>query len=633
MNQDYHQVLVSNNRAILTSGTTVDLAYGQLGIFDAERYQAVTAPSYLKNKALIFAQGNKDRSGIPKGAGIANETTKTKTVLGKKITDFKGKKAKRGQTQKIAIGYDGIDTTKTISAKPGEIKYLYVKLTGKPIENLYPGGTMKRYAYQSPCIDTCDDNGCTLINPLLIAQDLKRQIDQDFLIASSPLKNWIKVTPVTNCATPPTGATLVTYDKFTLTLQDTGDDFSLGLVQSQYVPKVTRLSRTGITSVYSITVADGVTPTDFTNAGAKSIPNCTTCPAGYTYSASNKVYQVLQSASIATAPTGLPGQIGTAVLIQNNNGFKVYEVHTAAATVDATFQAAVNALAGGSAVYLGLASDVCNLTTPTTTAWVAAGSCSKAQKNYALTIKDDSCGNSFLTQMQAIYEPVYGAGTVSIIGTDAAHCLHKYQLIIQSDECFGTDCTEITWEYTAPPAFKGIDWEVIPPVQSGVGCVAGLLFESALIGRKTSKCYYDIFPYEVDGIHIELSEHNPDWHGDVCATDWPVTPLQEFEYPAGNGEYVIRQEEKSNRYKFQYYSQNLDERLAEEQDLVTDPSLYYDQYSLFFEFSYKVGMFTETYTDSYQVDFFFPESNGKAFEAAVNSYIASAQIGIDPVVL
>lgn len=634
LNQNFHQVLVASTGNLPSTGTTVNLAYGQIGIFDAETYQATTTPSYLKNKGLIFAQGVKDLPGLPKGAGIANETEKSKTVLGKKILSWRGKKGKTGQTMKVAIGYDGVDTTKTVSAQPGDIKYLYLKLTGKPVENLYPGGVIKYYQYQNPCIDGCTDNGCTAINPVIIAEAFRKQISEDFLMANNPLKEWVRVSTLTNCTTPAPGVTTVTFDIFNLTVQDDGSDYSLGLVQQQYAQKVTRIKRTGITSVYQITVADGVTPAAFSNAGAAAIPDCATCPSGFTLQPSLKVFQVNVLAS-AAAPTGLPGQQGAAVLVANNSGFKVYEVFVSLTQDNAAFITAAQALAGGAAIYIDTKSSVCTLTTPTTTAWVADGSCTKAQKTYQLSLRDSECGTSWLPAMEALYEPIYGDGSVTEVTNNATHCTRLYNLVITAEDCLAPDCVDLVWTYADPIPFQGVDWTPVIPTDLGSGCVAGLLFESAFVAREENKCYFDVFPYEVDGVHIEVSEHSPDWHGSPCETDWPVTVLQQFEYPAGNGRYVARQEIKSRAYHFKYYndSYHIPERYAEGADIVTDLNQIYDQYELIFEFTYSVLGWSEKYTDTYQLSFFFPSGTGKNFENAVNTYLASTQIALDPVVL
>lgn len=634
LNQNFNQVIVSNSPTLLAQGTTVNLAYGQVGIFDADTYAAVTQPNLVKNKGILIAQGTPDLSYMPKGAAIANETEKSKPIAGRKILEFRGKKAQRGQTQKIAIGYDGIDGNKTLSALPGQIKYLWVKLTGKPIENLYPGGIVKRYAYQQPCYDSCGVDGCTSVNPVEIAQSLQAQIEKDFLIASNPMSNYIRVSMLTKCTTPPTGATLVPFDKFTIDLNDDGSFQALANVQVQYTQPVSLIKRNGITSTYGITVADGSTPAAYALANAPAIPNCTTCPAGYTLQAELKVFEVVVASSVTDANiTALPGHVSH-TLIKSVGGTKIYTVNTNVTQDETAFGTAVTALAGGQWAFVGVSRSVCVPGAGSTQAWVAAGTCNKAQKKYTLTLRDDECGQSLLPKLKAEYEPIYGVGSVVETAVDATHCTRIYTLTIVSNDCLDASCSEFPWHYGQPGAYNGISWvAVVPdPTSNGSGCVAGLLFESALVARKTNKCYYDLFPYEVDGVHIQLSEHNPDWHGGVCETDWPVTELQQVKYPAGSGEYVIRAEERSRMYHFKYYPKfDIAVRQAEGSDLVTDPNLFYDQYSLVFDFSYSVLGWSDVYNDRYQLDVFFPEGQGKQFENAINGYVAS--VGLEPVVL
>lgn len=634
LNQNFLQTLVSNTGKLLTGGTTTNLAYGQIGIFDAETYQAVTGPTYLKNKSLIFAQGTKDTDSLPKGAGIVNETEKTKTVHGRRIIGFRGTKAQRGQTMQVAIGFDGISKSKTLGAKAGDIKYLWVKLTGKPIEDIYPGGIIKRYTFDAPCMDGCTGDSCADIDPILIADSLRKKIEEDFLIASNPLKDYIRVSTITNCGTPPTPPTLVPFDIFVLKVADAGDDGSLANVQVQYPQYRLRMkTREGILTTYEAVVPDGTTLAPYVATQSPVIPNCKVCPAGYTYTAETKVFQVIV---LADTPLGtLPGAVNTFKL-STDNGVDTYEVHTTATQNSATFETAVAALPGGQSNYLGISRDICALSgDPTEIPWTAAGTCNKAEKKWEITLKDSECGTSLLTSLKARYEPVYGIGSVVELSADAAHCVRRYGLTTASSNCEAADCSEDTFQYDTPAAYQGISWEPAAPVASGTDCVAGLLFESALVKRGESKCYYDIFPYEVDGIHIQLSEHDPDHHGSPCADDWPVTVIREFKYPAGNGRYVARLEEASKAYHFKYFSdaRHLPERLAELQDLVTDLNSFYDQYSLIFEFKWSLLGWSDTYTDTYQINFFFPEGQGKEFERAVNSYITSTQIALDPVIL
>lgn len=365
LNQSFRKVFVATNPTLITAGSTNTLALGRIGLYNADTYAAVAAPVVSTTPRLIIAQGTPDQSTLPKGAGIRNETDKTKVIVGRKITGWRGKKANAGQVGIITVGYDGTDTTKTLTGKCDETKYLYIRLTGKPIEDLYPGGTIKMYAVTGPCCDTCGDNCADIASPYFrdAFYDL---ITQDLIIAGIPFTNYVQVTK-----------------------------------------------------------------TDGTN-------------------------------------------------------------------------------------------------------------------------EDD------------------------------------------------------------------VD-------------VYGLQFTSAFVERTSNACYFDLFPYNADPIHIEISSYDPDWHDSPCTDDYPVTVIQEVTYPNGSGEFVMRLEAESKMWDYRYYSRDLATRQAEGTVLITDPTLDYDEFTLEYSVDYKVLGWSDVYTDTYQVHVFFPTTTGDPFETAINGYVASAGVGLPAV--
>lgn len=220
LNQDFKKVFVTTNNTLLASGSTTALAQCQLGLFDASTYDATNAPTWSSNPALLIAQGTPDNSFMPKGAGIKNETDKAKVVIGKKITAWRKKAYSAGQQQIITIGYDGVDTTKTISGSCDEIKHLYIKLTGKPIENLIPGGLVVHVEAQGPCCATCGDS-CASVDGRIFANAWIDQLNQftflgllnkysqfgvnTTLSASYPLGNYISYSLLYDAGTGATG--------------------------------------------------------------------------------------------------------------------------------------------------------------------------------------------------------------------------------------------------------------------------------------------------------------------------------------------------------------------------------------------------------------------------------------------
>src|SRR5688572_7540243 len=96
LNQSFRQVFVTNNPVLLASGTTVDLAVGQVGIFDGKSYAATTAPTYATNKAISLWYGMPD---VPTFlmAGIPQTNQASKLIKGKLLKKIRRKSAHRGQ--------------------------------------------------------------------------------------------------------------------------------------------------------------------------------------------------------------------------------------------------------------------------------------------------------------------------------------------------------------------------------------------------------------------------------------------------------------------------------------------------------------------------------------------------------
>ena len=362
LNQNFRKVFVTTNTTILASGSaTSDLAVGQLGLFDATTNVALGAtPTYPTTKGFYIAQGTPDLSYMPKGAGIRNETDKSIAIYGKNIVDYWGKAAAAGQSDIVTIGYDGTDTSKNMDGSCDEVKHLYIKLTGKPIENLFPGGTIRHYEVQGPCCDNCGD-ACASIPGSVWQQGFLNMIAQDTFLGGIPITNFIQATALTS-------------------------------------------------------------------------------------------------------------------------------------------------------------------------------------------------GSSY-----------------------------------------------------------------------------GIQFQSAWVDRTTDACFFNIFPYNADPIYIQVSEYNPDWHGNICADTYPVTQIQNAAYPFGDGQYIIRLEELTKMWDFRYYSELLPERLAEGTILNTDPTLQYDMWTLIANTAdWNVLGWSEHYQDRYQIDVFMPTGT-TAYQNILNSYVVTIPIALDAV--
>src|SRR5580765_853701 len=132
----FFRVFVSPIQGILTGGSTYNLAAGQIGVFDGNTYQAVTAPSFYQNRSIIIAQGM-NPTQIPLMLGIPNSySEKTENVYGNKLLSWRAYRGKPGKAELVSVGYDGADVKKTLTMRNNQQRHLYNKLTGAPIHKM-----------------------------------------------------------------------------------------------------------------------------------------------------------------------------------------------------------------------------------------------------------------------------------------------------------------------------------------------------------------------------------------------------------------------------------------------------------------------------------------------------------------
>lgn len=628
--QSYRDVLVSNNPALLKSGFTDALAVGQLGIFiyDPKKDQvAVYPPNYANVRAIQVIQGTPELPGNLLGA-VANASDRSKPIKGKKITGWTGRKAERGQNQKVALGFDGVDTTKNLTALCEQSKTVFVKLSGGPIDEIFHTegkGYVRQYNIFSGCCDDCGDD-CAQVSAEAMADDLINQIQNDPILSLGTRtgNKLLRVTKISDVA-PVASSTCTEY---LLSICDNGDDTSLGLVQSQYNGSIiTRKSRTGSDSVYSlIQDSDLDAPVAFSNAGLTLISDCAVCPSGsgYVTVPAGFAYEITrQDAGDAAALTTLRADYGISgdeISVRPNYQFGQSTYIVVSATE-------LTAVGTDNIQFLGETRNSCVLATPTEIEWVAGDEYNRFNRPYSITLNDSVCGVSRLDDLMAAFP------NLVISEAAAGDCVRRFTTNVPSN-CVAPGCPPDAPIWVAPDAFEGIQWVAGANPLSGATNV-GVLFESAFVDRVAGECAFDYWRYDAEPIFIEISQHSQDYNDKptVCADEWPVTVIQEAKLPIGVGSRVREEEAFFKGYRREYRDPNPIVREFQNSVLQTDPNKFYDQYTLAFQFEYNQGWFSDKEIDQYRLEVYFPEGQGKEFEAAINAYITSVGIDLDPVFL
>lgn len=625
----YRDVFVTNTSTLLASGQTVEgLAVGQIGILNAKTHTAVTAPTYANVKALEIVQGTPDLEakfggqGIPLFLGVPNENDYSKLIKGKLLKDFKGYKASRAQNEIVTVGWSGdLADTDTLFADPGQSKRLYVTLTGGPITKKWT--EQGKTTIYSTSVGSVDDDS---IDPRKLAEDLVKQINAD-----TQTNMFLKASSLVTCSPSLDPATTDTDYRFKLTVCDTRDDVALGNVQVQYPNDIVkRIGVSGASSIYEIIRDTDSTPADFSNALNTIIPDCDECPTGYTLHTEGFAYKVVrEDAGDAGALTTVKSDYSIAstsesgARLQYQFGSSTYIlVSETELTVSGTDQL----------TFLGEVRSSCVLDTPSTVAWEDNGEYIKYQKSYRITLADDGCGNDRLEDLQAAYPSL----TVELVAESSGDCVHTYETTVLSN-LVEEGCSVQEIKFVKPADFEGAHWVAVADsdLPDGTTCKVGIRLETSFVNRITGECTFDYWAFENEEVFVHVSEFEPDWHGtpETFEQRWAVKKIQSSKRATGVGSSVRKWEKEAKSYRLRERSFDPIVRENEGYEFQAKPDVFYDEYVLTFDFDYKVGGWSQSYKDSYKLHVFFPEATGAAFETAINTYIASVGIDIDPVKL
>lgn len=634
----YKDFYIATTGTLASSGGTESLAVGQIGLFSAKNWQVTTAPTFQTAKTLVIAQGTPDLSGMPEGAGIPNTSFKV-FIDGQKgkVLDWYVKKAQRPQNMIVRLGFDGVDSTKTLTANYGETKQIYLKLSGQPINNFYPdvpAGLKIPILIQMPCADECADTCNNAVPCDTVADLIISTVNNYKIIGGQDLSKYVKVSKVVSCETPSSFATEC-FTKWQLVVCDDNSPAALAKVQAQYpglgVVKKSHVS--GYSTYELVQLCDDTDPADFVVDAGNVVPNCSTCPSGWTYQDLVYVYELKvadagNGTALSAAQAAYSGATVSRLLYEN--GVSTYLV------TDTTFPVTQQTLAGTSLFqFIGTEQAVCISPETSTVAWTEVEDGTKAYGEWKITLKNDSCVNceqdgfaALLAELQAAYS---GVGTVTLTSSDCDFCVAEFKLTTLSENVVFPSCSEDEYKWNLPPAFKNVNWVAVENTNvPGTDCVCGVQFESAYYDPKRDACTFEGIPYFSDPLYIEVGQHDPDTLSSPCATDWAVTTVQNIKFPSGYGQFTSDLERKSKYYRNVFYNVDPVVRKYRGYEWNTDFEGYYDEYVLVFENPRdEYGVNAASRTETFEVHWFFPEGNGLAFQTAINGWLASANINVD----
>jgi hypothetical protein len=405
----------------LTSGGSKDLGDGQIGLFKdkAGARGAIATDSLLntKNEKYFLQVGTNIKTNQ---AGRTSKAMRTVHFLPKDVTELSFSEAKDPTLAQVYLGYDGLDTSKSLTLGAGESATIHLKLIGAPLAyfgfkgGIYEGTFTIAADELDACEGDCDDEDLGQKVLKLVEIMKKRQLRQGVL-----LQDIIDIHPISSVSfnADATGTTKF----YTLQVKDLGDDQSQGLVQAQATGyDVTRIKREGIFSTYQAVGSSA--PDDFVEWNASLKTDCEgDCPEGYTEVAGGYLYNI----SVATA-AGLEAALEAKAYItsatkvgQEHNLDKYALICPAELTVSNLSNLTTSFPTIEVDAEFTIVDSVCTKDDNAEFAWVEDKTCNVSEDLYYIELDDNDCGESRLADLQTAFpdRDIFILGEVTTVTT------------------------------------------------------------------------------------------------------------------------------------------------------------------------------------------------------------------------
>lgn len=525
---DDHSFIITNGM-VKTAGGSLDSVKGQVGFFNIGRtsktgLEAVSTFAIASDRdEFIIKMGYKDSYGKGEVSDFrsfpftVNDVTALKIRVPKRLTP---------KTDKLILGFDGIDPNKSFKIREGESRKITIKLTGAAIGMLgYKDGSVTVDAYIDA--DPCYNTSCEECDPCLASNCIKPTIEtieylKNYNIGGGvTLSDFVDFTLVKSCPleVPPITTDVTNYE---VTIPDCGEAADLAAVQSQVDGSVVVIGRDGVNTTYGIQT--GIVPVPIMITGFPTLaPKCGVCAGpieeqggfAYIFTADSSVIDPIAAFGV---PTGISSE-----MIQHEGHFAQFLVITSSELSTGIIDTLIG-LTLISIVPAGETATFCSPTgVPAVYMWLPTGTCKISNMLFHATLPLDECGNvdTVWDEVSARYpdalvgvvgigddptivSPLIGIRPGPVDGVVA--CQAVFQLLIPTD-IVCEDCDPIfanAFSTETPVDFAGTKWNPVG-TDYGLDCNCGIMMEGKAIEINPGECLRDEWGYLEDSVKIEVT--------------------------------------------------------------------------------------------------------------------------------
>lgn len=621
---DDYNILVKDGM-VRTSGGSFGLAKGEVGFFQlgSTSKLGLKAVSEFDTAAptteFIFKRGSgaKDYRSFP---FTTNDVLKLHVRTPKRT---------ESTTDKVILGWNGVDDSTAFQFRIGESRKLTLKLTGEPINALGYTGPLVIDAYidSEPCMNTdCTEcNACAYENCLQPTSDTVNFLKNYNIGGGTPLSEVLDIKLVHSCKIEDPVAT-TPVNIFNITIPGCTPD--LGAVQAAVrheAYEIEVVSQEGINITYQAVS----TKSDLTSVEIHTFPSvakCGVCEDGVTAIEGGIGYIVVKD----DAGADESGSITPPNLVKVTKiGAETYLAVTSAPLTDAEIQASFGADTSIKYWYKsGSIATMCDDAETEKFPWEKVGECEVATAVYYLVQPLDECGKMLpaydavvaaypdainigvVPAGDDITQPIAFTGTPPAEGDGITACQVVFQIEIATDVVC-PDCDPIFkngFTVEKPADFNGAEWTKISTAAQSEGCKCGILFEGKKIFINPDECLKDQFGFTDGSVKIEVTggyiTDNTYVNGN-SDTPMAVTYLSRAKPAEGLGGTLFGLEETS-QYHFTGVSR-IDDRIAraiQGTESVIDPNATYVDIALTLKNPRYSQSFSRTSTEHITYHFF-----------------------------
>lgn len=582
----------------------------QVALFDEKTQRTVASVESCKNKPFSFVWRSPSKGISGPFPDLFDVKKPLKSLQVTDVHDIHYGKAQTERKPFIGyLGYDGISICKTLTFGCNKTYEIVIHVKGKPVRDVFQGrDRTETISFHTGCCENCDE----VENARVTLGKMVNEIQTN----SNYVNKFFDVEQVYNICPAPDPFTRVAFTDYCISICDTGDDGALAAVQNQYQGlKVTRSARVDATSTYKVECASAL-PAAYVQTGTV-LPNCVTCPSGFTASTARKKYIVtIDNAGTGTTPANwltevqAAGAFSVAVAatrLSRNGSVSVYEV-----LVPTNFVEPATPIADTTFSFVADVGVTCTQTTPITTVWTACGTSYKIIRTLCMTLKNSDCGNpaADLAAITAYYATTPDIVSASLVQDTAGDCLSLYE-IQQYSNCVVDGCDTVGADkatFKDLPPYLGQSWSMckcegwtldvdgcpVPPTPTLENAQIGLKFTGKIFATDRVACASDVWDdFENEGVTIEVAL--TDKTLEMCnqpVVDWYVAQWPTLEN--GRGIWYALEEAQSREYNgYRYHSpREVDGSLLANRlgfNYTIDHEKFYDHLSIYHEYHRTTG--------------------------------------------